>query len=603
MKACGTVQWLSRAWRVAQTGGARIGAHAAFALALSIVATWPSANYLATRVYKGLYTVDANGGLWWPHAFVHSLLRGEYPFWARSLVWPDGQDVTPMIWNYGVALLFSPVYLLADPILAANLVAFGIMVLNGLAAGWAARVVTGSRRAGVAALIVGATSPYAWIEAGSGRQDQALWAPVAIYLACLVLVARRREGRRWIFAAAASLAAAGAIYWFYAYFLVLVTLVAACIVVVTRRQDVRFVKDLAWVGGGAFVLVLPFLAPVLLSFARSPDIYYRIAEHVPGTTHQQVAFSLAPSCFSGVLGLGRHDGNLQASLLLVPASLWAAIRGRGAIRALGLVALAAACLACGPYLAGGDGAPIEVAGRWVALPMRWLGALPGFDRFWWPYRWLAVALPAFAVSVGWGVSRVGRTGWVMAALAGFLVVEAAVVLRLDPGRTNSLWPAQRVPEVFEELAKQPWPAPILLAPMGMPAIRNTVWQAFLGQPIDMGLDWHIPGLVTEGWRQRRREVPLLAAIDRAMSGVAERRRVRWSPEAAGGFHYVLLAVSDDPGGAGRRALDALLGEADFVDCDVVVWHVPGVGVPLRVAGSEERCESARPGHDGVSPGL
>ncbi len=582
--------------RSAHAEGSRVwvAAETLVAVALSLVATWPSVRYLTTRLYKGLYSIDANGGIWWPHAFVRSLLRGEYPFHARSLVWPEGQDVTLLIWNYGVALLFSPIYLLADPILAANLVALGIVVLNGLASAWAARVLTGSRSAGWAALVVGATVPFAWIEAGSGRQDQALWAPMALYLGAMLPLLEGRKERKWVVVSAAALAAAGAVYWFYAYFLILWTLAAVGIQWVRGRIERELLVRLAAVAAGALVLMLPFLVPVVIAYLRSPHVFEHIAGHVAHPLLLQAEFSLSPTSFVGIFGPGRHDGNLHVSALLLPVALWAAVKGRSGVRACALTALGAAVLACGPFMVGPDGVPVTVGGNWLALPMSALNLLPGFQRFWWPYRWMALAIPAMAVCVGWVVDRFQRRMAATLVLAVFLVVESLWILRLNPGVEGSLWPDQRVPAVFSEIAELPWPAPILHVPLGRAALRETVWQAFHHQPIDTGLDWHLPGQVPDTFLTRREQVPLIAALEGGVSRGGGAGRRTWTREEAGGFHYVLLSLLEDSSQTWRSTLEALLGTPDYVDCMVAVWHVPGVGKPLHTRGDPENCGDFAP---------
>lgn len=551
-----------------------------------VVATWPSTRYLTTRVYWTLYSEDMGMGLWWPNAFADAVMRGENPFHATSLEWPVGTH--PLMWNFGLPLLFFPIYYLARPILATNLVAFAIALLNAFSCAWLARLVTGTRAGAVVGLLVGATNAYAWAEAGAGRQDQAFWAPIALFLGAWLLLLREPERWRYRIVAAASLAAAGACYWFHALFLGVVTAIATLGMALRRNLSRARVRALAVVASLASAMAIPFLLPLLADWSAFVTQHQAVSAQVPALIPQQIAWSLTPACFGGLLTQGRNDPSIHTPLLLLPASLWAAWRGQGDIRLLGRVGLIAALFSAGPILTDWHGQPVKLLGHWVPLPTYYLNAIPGFHRLWWPHRWLAVAFPVHAAAMAALISRAHRKRPLIAAFAILSIAECAIILRINHPPRSQLWPKEHVPEVFDQLADVPYPAPILHLPLEVVAPKYLCWQPFHRQPIDQGADWHIPGLVPEAYHERLHRLPIVQAIEQASHGITVPQHNTWSPEDAGGFHYVLLNLEEVVDNTLLEAVTGLLGAPFYHDSDVVIWNIPGVGRPVPPPGSPRR---------------
>ncbi len=79
-------------------------------------------------------------------------------------------------------------------------------------------------------------------------------------------------------------------------------------------------------------------------------------------------------------------------------------------------------------------------------------------------------------------------------------------------------------------------------------------------------------LTTEhAWARGRR------ALDRQPSD----RREAWGTNETARLHYVLLPAAEDPTRVALFNLEPLLGAPHYLDCDVAIRHMPGVGKPLH----------------------
>lgn len=545
---------------------------------LSVVATWPWALLLADHTGQQVIDPDLQCGMWWPSQFADALVHLRYPFFDPDLLWPRGQDTTLLIWNFGAQLLFLPIHLLTAPVLGMNLASLATLVVNALACAWAGRRATRSDAGALAGLLVGATDAYAFAEGLNGRPEQALWAPNALYLGALAELHRAPGQRRWILAAGASLAAAGAVYWFYAYFLVLLTLGLAGARAMGRRLSLRGFLDLAAVGGVSAVLVLPFLAPVVLATLQGTEVFTAVKEQSEDAYTQQVMASILPGNLLWPLFPAR-EASRDVTLFLLPLLLYTVVHARGAAREVAGMGLAALLFALGPVVgtlaASAPGGAQMVAERTLKigagvlyLPGYLLNVVPGYERFWWPYRWLGVALPALAVAAAWVVSRSRHRVLLLGALAVGGVAQMALALRT----TQRFAFPFALPPVLAAIAEAPNPAPILQLPRD--GLMNSFigYQAVHGQPIDGGVATNLVGSTND-------DAPLLVrALGRATDDGAP-PRATWTTEEAGGFHYVVLYAGGEAQGTRLEAqrVTAVLG-APFYDADgVTAWVVPGVG--------------------------
>jgi hypothetical protein len=156
--------------------------------------------------------------------------------------------------------------------------------------------------------------------------------------------------------------------------------------------------------------------------------------------------------------------------------------------ALGLAAVAVARRRPGTLLYGAAfvvmlvlslGPRLELDGRSVPLPYRWLFAIPPFDGMRHPYTFAAVALFMLMVlaAIGWAGLRVAARPW-----AGPLVVLLAVVETLSPPPFVRAIPPG-VPPAYEIIRARP-PAPILEVPVFAP--ETLVWAARHGRSVVNG---------------------------------------------------------------------------------------------------------------------
>ncbi len=550
-------------------------------IALTVVVTWPAVLTLDSHTLHSLKDPDLQVCLWWSQAFEQSILSLQNPFFRDELVWPDGLDVRLMIWNVGIQLLFLPITAATSPLVGLNLTALCMVWLNGVSCAWAGWTLTRSRLASLAAMAVGCTAMYAFAEAAAGKGEQAFWAPAVLYLTALITL-RKQPGRRWALGlAAGSLAVAGACYWIYAYFLVLITVVAACVWLVSRQMSRRNALDLMWIGGLSALLASPFLLPIATALLQS-DNMYDTTLHVVGTPDMQLRGSLGfPESYLGVFGRGSRDLGSRFPLLFVPVVAWALYKGRGWVRFAAVVAAVTAVLAAGPVLVDSQGQPITVLGHSIPLPAVCLHeALPGFQRMWWPYRWLGPSLAAFSLVVAWGVTQFRHRRIVVASLIGFMTLEGSLILHQGGGGWNPFMRTP-IPDVLTALAEEPGQHPVWVLPTGDVINGGIGWQPFHQQPIDGAMLWHMgPQLRGEAYESRRHQVELLNHLAVPL-GEPPLEPGPWAEKRTGGFHYVLLeSIYGQPDAAEYwTILCHALGPPFYVGDQLSLWAVPGL-VPV-----------------------
>lgn len=549
-----------------------------------VVASWPLALRVQTDLLEPLHLPDVQGGLFWPWAFARSLWAGEPLYFRPELQWPDGQSLRLIVWNHGVQLLIFPFFLSFSPITATNLAAMWLATLNGAAGAWAGHAATGRRWGALLGLCIAACAPYGLIEAGVGRPEQGLWAPLALYFGGLVRLWADPEDRRGALVCGLGVGLAGAVYWFYAIFLV--TLMAAVLPVAAAAGALgrRRLGALALAGATSVAVALPFLLPLLL--ARG-DAAQMIASGISAGESVEVlqrrAVLLLPW---GHLGPWSVAGERawQAPLLVLPASLLAALVGRGGVRLAGVMGVLAAIFAAGPVLLGADGAPLEVGGHMLALPQRWLNGLPGYGRFWWPYRWQGVMLGAACVAGPALAARLPRPAVWAVLLGAWSAGESALMLRQGGGLPIS-GPA-RVPPIFAQLGALEGVHPLLQLPLGKLRNSRVGWIPWHQQPIDGGMGWGLMPEHVAARRERLAEIPLVSVLEDALADEKVRIKTDWTAEEAGGYHYIVLYLTELDGTGRQQTMLRLrraLGPPFYRDAETVVWAVPGVGRPLPPA--------------------
>ena len=526
-----------------------------------VLATWPAVHLLSDHLLEPLYLPDVQGGMYWPWAFSRSLLSGEALYLRPELMWPVGQDVRLLIWNHGVQFLLFPLFAALDPIPATNLSALLIATINGLAGAWAGWCISGRRLGALIGLSVAVGSPYGFVEAGVGRPEQGLWAPLAVWMGALATLWRCPDDRRMAVIAGLSLAWAGAVYWFYAVFAVLLLAVSLPL----GRPTPTHLRALVLAGGVSVVAVSPFLIPVLLSLLSSPEVLTG-AVGANDTVAMQTRASILPVGFLGPLAVG-EERSWRLPMLLVPVLLIGLIRGERGVRLVAGCGLLAAVFSAGPVLL--DGARQSTG---TPLPGAGLNLLPGFERFWWPYRWQAAATAAVVVVL----PALIRSRRMAVAVILFSLIEGTVILR--DGGARAVMGRAEVPALFVALGKLEGTHPILQLPGAWLRNSRVGWIPWHGQPIDGGMG---SGM---GLAPPQRDIPMLTMIDSASLDPDMRGPAVFTEEEAGGFHYVIF-YNEGPSeqrGPMRRGLRRVLGAPFYGDSSMMVWAVPGQAEPVVV---------------------
>jgi len=550
--------------------------------------TWPVPVLMHDHLLTDIDHADVQGALWWFPSFAEAIREGRSPFLATELAWPVGQDTRLLLWNYALALLLLPVTLLVDaPVTRLNLSVLLISGSNGVVA-----AVLGKRLGGwvgaSAAMIVAAGSYFAFQEGGSGRLEQALWAPIMVYLWALWRLRQTPGSPRLRLLAAASLALCGAVYWFYAYFLVVLTLTSAAVWLLSRRLSRTGLADLVVVGLGALLFASPFLLPILLGQLSAPAFFSQMSSSAGSALYAQIGSSLlVPDGFVGPALASTDRATTPAPLLMVPLCLAAMLSPR--FRLLGALGVVSSLLAAGPVLMHAPGQPILLGENRLLLPHRLLDILPGFSRLWWPYRWQAIGLAAASLSAA-GLIGCLRRGWLaLPPLAAWTILEGHAALHGSFFSQGSRVPMLQatVPEVFVSIGEQAGTHPVLGFPTDSLANGMMGFIAWHGQPISGGMAWSRAEVHSDASRQRDADVLLIAALQSLeTTGRFPRLPEPLTDTDAGGFHYLVLYQQ----GARRSrrryeaAISAQLGEPFVRSPMVTVWTLPGLTTLPECAG-------------------
>lgn len=555
---------------------------AVVALIAASAATFPAITQTATHVGSPIDHPDTTVGIWWPTVVAESLASGQSPFFVTDLNWPEGQDTRLVLWSFTLEALFLPLPLLFEPIQAMNIMMFLILVLNGLACGWAARQVTDSWLGAAVAVVVGATSAYAFCESSFGRPQQALWAPMVVYLGGLVQLERHPGSWKARAICAVSLALSATIYWFYGYFLGVLTLLLALAWALQGKLTRGVFLDFALVGVAGVVLSGPFMAPVILGYLENPQHYDGVKEDHADHLLLQMnhAFAL-PGAFIGSLSDNQHEPSNRMPIsiaLLLLVGFW---RGRGPVRWLSAIGLTASAFALGPELLSAPNVPFRFNGNMgLRLPQAFLNYLPGWPRFWWPYRWQGVSYGAAAMVGAWALPRLPRARWFVAAFALLHTLDVNLILQGGWRRPHAVQSAANVPEVFHALAAMDGERPILQAPLATHPNSLLGWQVYHQQPIDGGVAWQMSGVRTEGYDARRETVPLWVDLQRIWHDEEPLRPARqpWTVEDTGGYHYVMMYPNREIRHDLRaiQSTTAYLGPPFWDGPMVVLWALDGV---------------------------
>jgi hypothetical protein len=408
--------------------------------------SWPLLPQASEVLTSGRVTSDLGYAVfaqWWMGESLAG--RGSF-FDCPFMYFPDGQNLAASVWNLVALAVTAPMHWVAEPVTAWNLSILLIATLNGVAAYGLGQRISG-RMGGIAAAAVVLCSPWMWMELFEGRIEQGLIAPLALYLWALLNL-RDRRPRAWL-AAGAAMGLVGATYWFMA-----ILAGVALLPVLGRRITERAVwVDLLKAAGVSALVALPFFL-IVAPFALSPE-FASVAGDARRTFDMRVAHSVTP-----LRALFAHFGPASSSFPFAIAAclVWGARLPR-AWPLIGAL-IAALVLAAGPVLTW-DGVPVFAIAGLVPMPMWGLDLIPGFGRFIYPARAMAVAIVAAAGVAAVVAGTLGSTrsrAVAGVALVALLIEGHALVLQsaqetdpqlptstFDPPRQSAFF-AHQVPD-------------------------------------------------------------------------------------------------------------------------------------------------------------
>lgn len=234
--------------------------------ALTIIMTWPWARFIRDAVPDTGDPYLNAWIMWWDY---YQTFRDPLNLFHSPLFFPSRYTLAFSEHNYGIALLFFPLYALgARPLTVQGVAMLTGFALSGYGAFRLARTLTGSNGAAWVAGIVFGFAPYRFHQISHLNYVFAGWIP--LLLEALVLFARARSWRRaaWL-GVAFTMNALTCVHWFV---LTLIPLAASGAYLLTRYRLWRdrdfWLRAAASLGLSALVL-LPFFLP----YRKVSEIY------------------------------------------------------------------------------------------------------------------------------------------------------------------------------------------------------------------------------------------------------------------------------------------------------------------------------------------
>ena len=554
--------------------------------------------------------VDLYGTLWFYWWQLDCLRTGADPGFTELFFHPLGKDIFAHTGNNLVdAKLSVPFQLLwGYPDYQKWFVAV-LLVANGLAFRPLAKEVLGEGSPAFLASLAWMINPFTLFELYCGRPTQAL--VVFVPLAFLGMVRLEKEsGWKWPVLAGAMVAAQAWTYWFMGWFLALAFLPLAFHAWHRSGNRAGLVKRWALAGGVCAALV----APAALAMAAAAS-----AGDVPGLAAASGSLFSVPEALSnnvspslhGYDQLEQHHVSIFGTLAWgLPLLFWA---WKGPLRTPWLgVLLVPLVFSVGPSL------EIHAMGLNVVMPhyMALYHYLPFFDRLWFPYRLVGVAMVPASLALGallvqWqSRGRGGAPLWILAFL-GIGLGEQAREGHF-PLASMDMAPPATVRWLAEE------DGALIHLPFGVYG-EQVAWMAVHGHPMFGGMAENAPLLWPDGFRERlnnrfvQRLIHAVRAplLDEGERGGAPAGDVRAHREAllAEGFRWVVLdrelaglevartrrrldKADKDPARVAQEQVEGLvelLGAPSAVDGTLVTWHLEGVvQAPESLAATEER---------------
>ena len=439
------------------------------------------------------------------HRWATDALTGTGSWTSDPRVWsPEGGSLATSAWN--LVALGSTAWLGwgTSALMGWHRSMLFVGFLNGLGGAW-----LGHRLGGWRGAIVGATAcacaPTAWFEMCEGRLEQGLIAPMAVWLAEAHALLRAPRP----LTAGLALGLVAGTDWFLGPVAVLVGVPLMLLGVSPTAPRPRFSRVGAGLAGCVVLVILGLLpiAEAIWSGAGGAAV----VDPVLGRT-QRIASSISP--LAQVVG-----GHLPAHRIPLVALAWLPLAWRETglrpwLAALGL----ASVLAAGPLWTWNH-QPLMVSGMELSLPLRLLDVLPGFSRFWWPDRIVAVAGLVAAGGLCLAVSAPSRPRWLVGLVVVLLAADGRYQLRnaielgdpripvsaLDPARMGGFYAPPAVPS-------SPGTAPALVGPWSQTANLLPLISLETGRPLLRGDGAADRRLWPASFTQRVDSSPLLTAL-------------------------------------------------------------------------------------------
>jgi hypothetical protein len=435
----------------------------AFFAALALLATRPLLRHLTTRLPSA---PDVLIDLWVLDWLTEHLLPPRDVF-GGNIFHPFGGGILRTDPSLGTAVLLLPLRLLGpDPVLLYNLGLLAALTFSGWAFHRLALDMTGRRSAGLLAGVLATCASHQMSHIYHLNLLTTGW--IALFALGLRRLAER-PGPGAAVLTGASFALTVQSSGYYAVPLVVISLLFAAF----HLRELRARRAALPVAAAVAVAVL-LTAPFLLAYTRlHADESWRRPLGMSVNLAFQPGRDLSSVSYAWRSLLGTAGERMFPGLLAPVLGALAAYRRWRPVAWLFASAALLVLLSLGPTLG--------VGGREIALPYRWLMAVPPFDSMRHPYTFAAVAtfLLAVAAGVGWSSLRLARSTWAGAGAVALAVLETvAPPIALRPAPAG-------LPPVYEWLRGQPRGG-VVEVPVMDGASLALLWAARLDLPFVNG---------------------------------------------------------------------------------------------------------------------
>ncbi|MBN2057037.1 hypothetical protein JW905_19070 [bacterium] len=447
---------------------------------LSILFTWPlsaALSHASLSAHPDLY-----GTVHYYWIMSHSLTNPIEALHSLTLFYPIGWE--PLAYNscYLDALVGGVLALLFGPLAALNIITILIPGLNAFVMMSVLMKNGFDSAVSLPAAIVFGFNPYVAMELVRGRPSQAL-----LCLLPLGFHAMQRYLRAPAVKTAATTAAVFvlsiAAYYYYG---LLLGLCLLAWLVLDLRSLARRIGFYELVRQLSFAALIPCIAAPLLLMPHlfSDTMSWRSLAHPPGQSHTITlrmvnSLSLNDFCHAGT----STSNGAPPLILLVIVTTGMFLPAMPHKKRWLLLTLFFLLAACGPefYLNDRPAAPNPV--------FSFLGLLPLFDRFWWPYRlicftWLGLSF--LLTCELHSLLHIKPAAYRLFTLMLTSFTTILVLIAVLPDRGTFLHRGWHAPEAYAWLARQPAGAVVEL-PLRLPGVFRTLHlQTIHGKPLLFG---------------------------------------------------------------------------------------------------------------------